>query len=145
MSSPSHTSLLTLLKGRVPHCRGKLLDNTRIPPSLQTLRDLNNVVTEVVTSGADELPAAAEGSLTVCSSCRYFKSVGGLRQALCTIDLASRTSEPKGLLRTLSLSEPCISTSRVAMATVRYAGKMGSWEERLRPSYHHPNCYTSLG
>jgi hypothetical protein len=110
--SPSHTSLPALLKGRVLHCRllGKLLDNTRISPSFQTLHDLNNVVTEVVTFRADEIPAAAKGFPTVCSGCRHCKSVGGLRQASYTIDLASRASGPKGFLRTLSLSEPCIST-----------------------------------
>ena len=62
------TSQPALLKGRIPHCRlsGKLLDNTRIPPSFQTLGGLNNVVTEAVAFRADELPAAAEDSLTIC-------------------------------------------------------------------------------
>jgi len=78
--------------------------------------------------GADELLAAAEGSLTVCSSCSYCKSiesVGGIRQTSGTIDLASRVSVLKGSLRALSLSEPCISTSGVIMAAVGCAGNMG--------------------
>ena len=66
MPSSSYTSL---------PLSGKLLDNTKIPPGFQTLRGLNNVVTEAVAFGADELPATAEGSLTVCSSRRYCKSV----------------------------------------------------------------------
>ena len=53
-------------------------------------------------------------------------AVAGIaREALGTIDLASRVSVPKGSLRALSLSEPCISTSGVAMAAVGCAGKMG--------------------
>jgi len=55
-----------------------------------------------------------------------------LRQASDTIDLVSRVSGPKGLFRTLSLPEPCISTSGVAMAMVRCVGKVG------RKSFDYP-------
>ena len=88
-----------------------MLDDTRIPPSFETRRGLNNVVTEAVALGL--------------MSFRPLLKV--LSQPVGVADIArtSKVSGPKGSLWTFSLSEPCISTSRVAMATTTCAGKMG--------------------
>jgi hypothetical protein len=72
--------------------------------------------------------------------CRPFNKAGYL-----TIDLASRVSGPKSLLRTLSLSEPCISTSGVALMTVRCAKRMGIMGGKASTILSPPPGYTTLG
>ena len=64
-------------------------------------------------------------SVAVAGIARVSKASGAQRQSSGTIDLASKVSGLKGSPRTLLLSEPCISTSGVAMATVRCTRKMG--------------------
>jgi hypothetical protein len=60
-----------------------------------------------------------------------------------TIDLVCKVSRSKSSLRALLLSEPCISTSRVALVTVMCAGKMGIMEGKAStilsppPRLHH--------
>jgi hypothetical protein len=102
----------------------------------------------VVTFEADELPATAESSPIVCSNCRYcksFESVGGAERALDTIDPASRVSGPKGSLRTLSPSEPCISISGIAYGDSEVCWKdRGLWEENAWPILSSSPGHTTL-
>ena len=89
-----------------PRCRlsGKLLDNTRIPLSFQTLRGFNNVVTETVAFAV--WPTLRNYLPFTHTYVRVASASGAFRSASGTIDLASRVSVPKGSRRALSLSEP---------------------------------------
>jgi hypothetical protein len=54
------------------------------------------------------LPKVLSQSVAVAGIARVSKASGALPQASGTIILVSRVSGPKGSLKTLSLSEPCI-------------------------------------